>query len=173
MFSLFFFFYFPWKDSWGRREGFMYRTPGIQKGPVDSHTRRIGRGSRDGGRRVLYGGWYVWIWGGRRWDSQRGRPASVTAQAVVLRKIKTSSIYWRHLKEGGEGHFNPAPRSIPLLRWRLEFHENSFFFFLKAELLWMQKYTLWLSSECVHSASRDKTSTIQVKNNNNNKNKHE
>lgn len=66
----------------------MYRTPGIQKGPVDSHTRRLGMvggGCRRG--RVCRGQW------GRRGDSQRGHPASVTAQAVVLRKIRTRSLY--------------------------------------------------------------------------------
>lgn len=31
--------------------------------------------------------------GGGQGDSQRGHPASVTAQAVVLRKIRTSSLY--------------------------------------------------------------------------------
>lgn len=61
----------------------MYRTPGIQKGPVDSHTRGMGCcmgyvGSGDSLREGEAGG---------------GHPASVTAQAVVLRKIITSSLY--------------------------------------------------------------------------------
>jgi len=59
----------------------MYRTPGIQKGPVDSHTRRLG-------------GLVGVIWGMlEAGDFRRGHPASVTAQAVVLRKIRTSSLY--------------------------------------------------------------------------------
>lgn len=42
----------------------MYRTPGIQKGPVDSHTRRLGGGGGwDGGRRASYG---AGMSGGRR-----------------------------------------------------------------------------------------------------------
>lgn len=38
----------------------MYRTPGIQKGPVDSRTRRLGW-IWDGGRRVSHGGGYVGV----------------------------------------------------------------------------------------------------------------
>lgn len=45
----------------------MYRTPGIQKGPVDSHTRRLW-GSWGGGRRVSYGAGVSGS-GGRREDS--------------------------------------------------------------------------------------------------------
>lgn len=69
----------------------MYRTPGIQKGPVDSHTRRIG-GEEWGSWEGAVWGWVCWS-RGEAGDSRRGHPASVTAQAVVLRKIRTSSLY--------------------------------------------------------------------------------
>lgn len=89
---MFFFLFPPERTAGGGREVIMYRTPGIQKGPVDSHSSGLGRGSWDGGRRVLYG---VGMsrFGKEVGDSQRGDPASVTAQAVVLRKIRTSSLY--------------------------------------------------------------------------------
>lgn len=51
----------------------MYRTPGIQKGPVDSHTRRLGR-------------WRGWGWdgGGRRRASYGAGRVGVRGEAGGL-----------------------------------------------------------------------------------------
>lgn len=84
---MFFFFFFPLKGQpgagrTGEGRSLCTEHQEYKRGPVNSHTRRLGAGQGGIGMVVL--GRVCW---------RRGHPASVTAQAVVLRKIRTSSLY--------------------------------------------------------------------------------
>lgn len=86
---MFFFFFFPLKGQPGAgrtgegREGHYVQNTRNTKGDRSTHILE-GWGAGQGGIGMVVLGRVCW---------RRGHPASVTAQAVVLRKIRTSSLY--------------------------------------------------------------------------------
>ncbi|CAJ1075569.1 Hypothetical predicted protein [Xyrichtys novacula] len=128
-----------WVRGRERRRGLvMYRTPGIQKGPVDSHTRRqrgrVRMGEEDeGGQGTLRGGDILQVSQLKQLCSGRSGPVHYT-----------EGIRRKEGKEGGreEGSCNLAPCSVPLLRSELERQTVS----VQAECLRQQRQTQQLES---------------------------